>query len=496
MEKYRQIDAKALEDRGRPDGAAARRIFQAEYTGFSKKIIVLDDDPTGTQTVHDVSVYTDWSYESILEGFCEDRNMFFLLTNSRSFSEEKTKQVHREIGERIVRASRETKKDFLVISRGDSTLRGHYPLEMEVLGEALKEYDGRMPDGEILCPFFKEGGRYTIDSVHYVQEKGKLIPAAQTEFAGDATFGYSHSELGEYVEEKSRGRKKSQDCIRITLDMLRGPDLEVPSEKLLEAGGFSTVLVDAVCYEDVEIFCAALLKALKAGKRFLIRSAAAVPKVLGNIADKPLLGREELIKPGSVTAGGTITDAASVPGGIVLAGSHVKKTTVQLERLREADCPLSFLEFNVNTCFQEEGLSAEADRITDRASEEMKKGNTAVVYTSRELFAPAGYSKEELLKASVRISDAVTSVIQKLTVRPRFIIAKGGITSSDVAVKALAIKKAVVMGQIQPGIPVWMTGSESKFPGMPYVIFPGNVGGEDTLKKVVETLSRDSEEQQ
>ena len=95
MEKYRQIDAKALEDRGRPDGAAARRIFQAEYTGFSKKIIVLDDDPTGTQTVHDVSVYTDWSYESILEGFCEDKNMFFLLTNSRSFSEEKTKQVHR-----------------------------------------------------------------------------------------------------------------------------------------------------------------------------------------------------------------------------------------------------------------------------------------------------------------------------------------------------------------------------------------------------------------
>ena len=90
----------------------------------------------------------------------------------------------------------------------------------------------------------------------------------------------------------------------------------------------------------------------------------------------------------------------------------------------------------------------------------------------------------------------MTSVIQKLTVRPRFIIAKGGITSSDVAVKALAIKKAVVMGQIQPGIPVWMTGSESKFPGMPYVIFPGNVGGEDTLKKVVETLSRDSEEQQ
>ena len=65
---------------------------------------------------------------------------------------------------------------------------------------------------------------------------------------------------------------------------------------------------------------------------------------------------------------------------------------------------------------------------------------------------------------------------------------KGGITSSDVGTKALAVKKARVLGQIQPGIPVWQTGAESRFPGTPYVIFPGNVGEDGTLKAAAEVL--------
>lgn len=502
MEKQKELDAGILKRFTGPDKDQAGKLFQEEYRDFNKKIIVLDDDPTGTQTVHDVSVYTDWSQESIMEGFREEKNMFFLLTNSRSFSAERTAEVHREIGERIAKAGLETGKDYLVISRGDSTLRGHYPLEMEILRESLEQHGGYRVDGEILCPFFREGGRFTIDGVHYVQDKERLIPAAQTEFAGDATFGYRHSDLGEYVEEKTGGRKKAGECIRISLDMLQGMETEKITEKLLSARDFATVIVDSVSYEDTKVFAAAFLRAVRAGKRFLIRSAAAVPKILGNISDRPLLTSEQLIIPKKGESAGTSENMAgksvgstpggisigSAPGGIVLVGSHVRKTTAQLEDLRKMEGPLTFLEFDVNTCFGERGLENEADKIAGRAMEEMMRGRTAVVYTSRSLFAPEGYSKEELLQASVRISDAVTSVIEKLTVKPRFIIAKGGITSSDVATKALKIKKAVVMGQVQPGIPVWMTGDESKFPGMPYVIFPGNVGNEDTLKKVVEAL--------
>ena len=73
--------------------------------------------------------------------------------------------------------------------------------------------------------------------------------------------------------------------------------------------------------------------------------------------------------------------------------------------------------------------------------------------------------------------------------RPAFLVAKGGITSSTVATHALGIRKALVLGQIQPGIPVWQADSSSKFPEIPYVVFPGNVGDRDTLRQVVEVLT-------
>lgn len=71
---------------------------------------------------------------------------------------------------------------------------------------------------------------------------------------------------------------------------------------------------------------------------------------------------------------------------------------------------------------------------------------------------------------------------------PSFIIGKGGITSSEIGTKALKVKKALVLGQVLKGIPVWLTDSESKFPNMPYVIFPGNVGDENALFDVVSLL--------
>ena len=61
--------------------------------------------------------------------------------------------------------------------------------------------------------------------------------------------------------------------------------------------------------------------------------------------------------------------------------------------------------------------------------------------------------------------------------------------SSDIGTKALKVTCATAMGQILPGIPVWQTGAESTFPGLPYVIFPGNVGKADSLKLIVEKLS-------
>lgn len=453
----------------------AEELLLESRDGFRHKIVVLDDDPTGVQTVHGVSVYTDWDEDSIRSGFDEENDMFFILTNSRSFSAEETERVHREIAKRVCRIAGETGKAFQLISRGDSTLRGHYPLETQTLRQELEKCEGIPVDGEILCPFFPEGGRVTMGNVHYVREGSMLVPAGMTEFAKDQTFGYRASDLTEYVEEKTAGTYRKESCICITLEELQNRETERILEKLLSAERFDKIIVNAVSYEDLKIFCAVYMDAVKAGKRYLARTAAAFPKVLGGIADQPLLGRKELRKE-------------EKNGGIVLIGSHVNKTTRQLECLMEGKAELESMEFDVSMQSVPGGLQKEAERVTEWADSVIGSGKTAVIYTSRRVMAPDTEDKDQILEASVRISDAVTSVIGRLQVKPAFIIAKGGITSSDVGTKALHVRKARVMGQVQKGIPVWMTGAESKFPGMPYIIFPGNVGDDNTLRNIVEEL--------
>ena len=463
------------EERDRTDTDKAEALLSQAMEGFHKKLVVLDDDPTGVQTVHDVSVYTDWEEESIRKGFEEKEAMFFILTNSRSFSVEETTKVHQDIAARVAKVARELGQDFMIISRGDSTLRGHYPLETQLLADGLTKNEGVVIDGEIICPFFPEGGRYTMDNIHYVKEQDNLVPAGMTEFARDKTFGYKSSDLTEYVEEKTEGKYHKEDCITISLDELNALDVQGIKDKLMSAQNMAKIIVNAVSYADLKIFCAALVLAMKAGKHYMARTAAAFTKVMGRISDQPLLGRAQL-------------EGDTKNGGIVLIGSHVKKTTDQLNCLKELDGQADFMEFQVNTVFEENGLEKEVEGTVKAAEEKILSGRTVVIYTSRQLLAPENMTPEEKLHISVKISNAVTSIIGKLSVKPKFIIAKGGITSSDVGTKALRVKKARVMGQVKKGIPVWMTGEESKFPGMPYIIFPGNVGEVSTLKEIVEEL--------
>ena len=463
------------EERDRTDTDKAEALLSQAMEGFHKKLVVLDDDPTGVQTVHDVSVYTDWEEESIRNGFEEKEAMFFILTNSRSFSVEETTKVHQDIAARVAKVARELGQDFMIISRGDSTLRGHYPLETQLLADGLTKNEGVVIDGEIICPFFPEGGRYTMDNIHYVKEQDNLVPAGMTEFARDKTFGYKSSDLTEYVEEKTEGKYHKEDCITISLDELNALDVQGIKDKLMSAQNMAKIIVNAVSYADLKVFCAALVLAMKAGKHYMARTAAAFTKVMGRISDQPLLGRAQL-------------EGDTKNGGIVLIGSHVKKTTDQLNCLKKLDGQADFMEFQVNTVFEENGLEKEVERTVKAAEEKILSGRTVVIYTSRQLLAPENMTPEEKLQISVKISNAVTSIIGKLSVKPKFIIAKGGITSSDVGTKALRVKKARVMGQVKKGIPVWMTGEESKFPGMPYIIFPGNVGEVSTLKEIVEEL--------
>ena len=258
---------------------------EAELSG--RKIIVLDDDPTGVQTVHDVSVYTDWSLESIRDGFAEKNKLFFILTNSRGFTVEQTTKAHQEIGARVDQVAKEMGMEYLIVSRGDSTLRGHYPLETRLLKEAQEAGNPWKIDGEILCPFFAEGGRFTIDNVHYVRYGEELVPAGETEFARDKTFGYQSSNLCDYIEEKTEGAYKADSVICISLEDLRAGKLEQITGQLMSVSDFGKIIVNAVDEYDVKMFCIALYRALERGKHFTFRTAAAFGKALGNICDKP-----------------------------------------------------------------------------------------------------------------------------------------------------------------------------------------------------------------
>lgn len=454
------------------DESIVNKTLARELTTLNKKIIVLDDDPTGVQTIHDISVYTDWSAQTIADGFAEKNPMFFILTNSRAFTAEYTKKVHQDIAERIVKESQKTNKDFIIISRSDSTLRGHYPLETATLKETVEKLTHEKFDGEVLMPFFKEGGRFTINNIHYVQEEDYLVPAGMTEFAKDKTFYYTSSALPEYIEEKTNGKYKANDTTCVSLDSLRNMDIDKITEQLMSVSNFNKVVVNAIDYVDVKVFAIALIKAINAGKKFIFRSAAALTKVIGGVSDKSLLSREELINNNH-------------HGGLIIIGSHVKKTTTQFNELKKCSW-IKFIEFNHLLVLEPEKLNIKLQRIISEVEQTISKGQTTVVYTGRKRFDVG--SEEESLKVSVKISEAITSIVDKITVQPSFIIAKGGITSSDVGTKGLHVKKANVLGQIKPGIPVWQTGAESKFPYMPYIIFPGNVGTETTLREIVEDL--------
>lgn len=472
-ETRRSIDI--LDRYPRVDEGLVDSLLAAECAGSGRKIVVLDDDPTGVQTVHDVSVYTDWSPESIRAGFEEDRPLFFLLTNSRSFTPEQTARAHREIGERVAQAAAEAGREYLIVSRSDSTLRGHYPLEPELLAEVYRERRGKEVDGEVLCPYFKEGGRFTLDNVHYVRYGRELVPAGETEFAEDETFGYRASSLCEYIEEKTQGACRSRDCLCVSLELLRSLDLDTITELLCSAEHYRRIVVNAVEDCDVKIFAIALYRALARGKYFTIRCAAALVKALGNISDRPLLSGKELAAAGSGA------------GGVILVGSHTAKTTAQLEELKSLE-QIVFLEMDSDLVLTPGALEKEAARLLSLEEELIPQGKTVCISTKRALLKVDNDSREQALLRSVQISRALRRLAGELRAAPAFVVAKGGITSSDVGVKALKVKRATVAGQIQPGVPVWQTGPESRFPGIPYIIFPGNVGERDTLKRVVEIL--------
>ena len=471
-----KLESEVLQSYNKIDEQYVESLLEKEIKKNNKTFVVLDDDPTGVQTVHDVPVYTNWEKETLRQAFAEKNNLFFILTNSRGFTEEQTTKAHKEIADVVDEAAKEAGVEYVFVSRSDSTLRGHYPLETEILKENYEYHTGTTIDGEILCPFFKEGGRFTIDNIHYVKYGDELVSANETEFAKDQTFGYSSLTMPEYVAEKTDGKYHAEDVTCISLKDIRSMDIFKIEEALMQVKDFNKIIVNAVDYIDLKIFSIALYRAMNKGKLFIFRTAASLVKVMGGVTDQPLLERGQMI----------VKETQN--GGVIVVGSHTEKTTKQVEELKKLT-DIEFIELDATLVADEEAFEKEVQRCLRLEEECIKAGKTVCCYTTRSLIKADTGNKEDELRLSVKISDAVQSLVGRLEVIPAFVIAKGGITSSDVGTKALRVIKANVLGQIEPGIPVWQTGEESKFPMTPYIIFPGNVGEVTTLREAVEKLT-------
>lgn len=435
-------------------------------------LVVLDDDPTGTQTCHDINVLTVWDETTLLQEFRSGCRGFFILTNSRAIPPEDAHRLIRSICLSVRRAAELAGKRIEVVLRGDSTLRGHFPLEVEASEEVLGE-----ADVWVLAPFFEQGGRLTIDDVHYVASpEGELIPAAQTPFARDATFGYTHSNLRDYIREKSGGRIAAERIQSVTLEDIRVGGPARVAAKLISCAQRSIVIVNAVVTADMDVFVRGLVSAAAQGKKFVYRTGAAFVSSRLGIQQIPPLSPAQLGMNLSVSA----------PGGLIIAGSYVPKTTAQLESLvagRASELETITLDVSELLRRPETAQKTLLD-AADNAGDCIVKGLDVLLMTSRQLVT--GADEISSLKIGSVVAEALVMFLRLLVPRPRYVIAKGGITSSDAATKSLRFRRAKICGQAASGVPLWRCSeTTSKWPEIPYAVFPGNVGEPDTLRDLV-----------
>ena len=431
---------------------------------MNPKIIVLDDDPTGSQTVHSCLLLTHWDVAALKAALADAAPLFFILTNTRGMDAERAAAITREVCVNLKAALADYAGPVLFVSRSDSTLRGHYPVETDVMNAVLGPFDATL-----LTPAFFEGGRITRDSTHYLMVDGKPVPTHETEFARDSVFGYSTAFLPDYVAEKTGGRVAADSVQRLTLADLRAGGA---GEWLAALHDNTVGVVDGESAGDYRLFADAVLAAAAAGKRLLFRSAASLLTALARLPPQP------------VAAEAFATLVRDRQPGAVVVGSHVAKTTAQLTALLKER---GVVGLPLDVARLPDARAKVVEELTASIAHAHARGLTPVVFTSRAELKFA--SVAERLAFGESVSGTLMDVVKGLPTTLGFLISKGGITSNDVLSSGLALTASRVLGQILPGVTVVQTPPGHRLPQLPVVIFPGNVGGDDALAEAYRRLA-------
>ena len=459
-----------------PDVSISAAEVAAIVSTTATILVVLDDDPTGTQSVSNLPVLTQWDVTDFEWAFAQGASAVYVLTNTRSLDPEEAAARNREIVVNAFAAAAGS-IPLAFVSRSDSTLRGHYPLETDVIAETLLEISGERIDGVVIVPAFPDAGRITIGGTHYMRSGDDLTPVAETEFAKDATFGYSHSDLAGWVEEKSAGRFSTDQVIVLDLNIIRA-GADAVADALAAATGSTPIVADAVTEEDLRLLALGLVESESRGKKLLYRVGPPFVRArIGQEKHEPLTAAE--VFPESHTNTG---------GGLIVVGSHVGVTSRQLAQLRVERPDAVTIEIDVTRIINVDAAEDYLDEVSAQIAGHLATGDV-IVHTSRLLVKSD--DPNESLDISRQVSAAVVAVVQKTLAAhpPRFVIAKGGITSSDVAAHGLSIRHAIVRGPMLPGIVSLWEPVDGPAIGIPYIVFAGNVGDDDSLARVVETLS-------
>jgi uncharacterized protein YgbK (DUF1537 family) len=460
----------------RTDGASLRASVRAARAADGVLLGVLDDDPTGSQSVHGVQVVTVPDPDACAAALAGPAGTCFVLTNTRSLDEGAAAGRTAVAARGLIAAAAGRGARIQLVSRSDSTLRGHVLAEVAALSATGREAGGRGPDAVLLIPAFLEAGRMTVGDIHWAAAGAGLVPVGDTEFARDAAFGYAASDLKDFLAEKSRGAIHRDDVASISLADIRvgGPDRVRELLAGLRDGAWA--VVNAADYADLEAVACGVQLAERAGQRFGFRTGPSFVRALTGIEPAaPLRGRQ--LWPGGRRPG----------HGLIVVGSHVGQTSRQLAVLR-ARAGVAAIELSVPAVLADPraAAAAAAHQVTDAL-----RGSDVLLYTSRALAAgssPAG-SLEIARAVSAAVADAVR---QALPARPAWILAKGGITAHDVARHGLGIRRAEVAGQLFPGLISVFRPLDAApgAAGLPYIVFAGNVGDDATLAQVVAILNQ------
>ena len=446
---------------------------------LNRTLVVLDDDPTGTQSVADLPVITGWSVDDLAWALSTGAGAVYVMTNSRSLDPADAERVNVEVVTNALAAAERVGRRVAFVSRSDSTLRGHFPVEPATIADLL-ERAGTRVDGIVLSPAFPDAGRITVHGTHYAGAAATgFVPVGETEFADDKTFGYTASALPAWVEEKTAGAVRADDVIVIDLAALR-TDEDAVVAALSAARNRAPIAVDCVEENDLLLLARALQRAEDAGSTFVYRVGPPFVRArIGQAPRAPLTAAEA--RPAD------FAPESDAVGGLVVVGSHVGLTGRQVDALRAATATPEIV-LDVPSVLDPARRDAHVLAVAERAAEALGDGNAVV---RRGGAFVAGRDAEESLDFARRVSAAVVEVVQRIVAArcPRFVIAKGGITSSDVASRGLGMSRALVRGPMLPGIVSLWEPQDGPAAGVPYIVFAGNVGDDDSLARVVTTLN-------